>query len=110
MYWQHDLPTALTVELNRNAEPHEACTTTINLIELLGTVVTAWVMMLRLRSDTPGCAGEPAFDSRGLNTAAALWVVRFGQRLARGRTHEGDGSPSNEGAEGPHCHAYPERS
>lgn len=56
VYWRYDLPTELTVELNRNTEPHETCTITINLLELLGMVVTAWVIMLGLGSNTPGCA------------------------------------------------------
>ena len=45
MYWRYDLPPELTQELNQKAERRETRTITINLLELLGMVVTAWVML-----------------------------------------------------------------
>ena len=44
VYWRYDLPEELTAELKRKAELSESCTVTINLLELLGMVVTAWVI------------------------------------------------------------------
>ena len=45
MCWRYDLPAALTAELKRKAELREICTITIHLLERLGMVVTAWVML-----------------------------------------------------------------
>ena len=52
------LPKELTAELNRKADCQETCTITTNLLELLGIVVTAWVM-LELAGDRPGLGGGP---------------------------------------------------
>ena len=76
MYWRYDLPTELTADLKRKAELNETCTITINLIELLGMVVTAWVM-LYLAGDTPERDGDRVLNS-GDNTAAVSWVSRCG--------------------------------
>ena len=76
VYWRYDLPTALTAELKRKADLHETCTITINLLELLGMVVTAWVM-LELVGDTPESDGDPVL-MRGDNTAAVSWVNKCG--------------------------------
>ena len=45
VYWRYDLPTELTTELKRKGNRRGICTITINLLELLGIVVTAWVML-----------------------------------------------------------------
>ena len=58
------------------AERRETCTITINLLELLGMVVTAWVM-LELVGDTPTSDGDPV-SMRGDNMAAVSWVNRCG--------------------------------
>ena len=58
VYRQYELPEELTAELKRKAELHETCTVTINLLELLGMVVTAWVM-LELVGDMPAFEGDP---------------------------------------------------
>ena len=41
LYWRYDLPPELTQELTEKVERRETCTITINLLELLGIVVTA---------------------------------------------------------------------
>ena len=58
VYWRYDLPEGLTAELKRKAERRDTCTVTINLIELPGMVVTAWVM-LELVGDMPAFEGDP---------------------------------------------------
>ena len=76
MYWRYDLPTELTAELKRKAELNETRTITINLLDFLGMVVTAWVT-LELVGDTPERDGDPVL-MRGDNTAAVSWVSRCG--------------------------------
>ena len=49
VFWRYDLPKELTAELKTNADCRETCTITINLLELLGMVVTAWVMLELVR-------------------------------------------------------------
>ena len=68
VYWRYDLPPPMTKELTRKAERRETCTITINLLELLGVVVTAW-LMLELQGDEPASAGDPIV-LRGDNVAA----------------------------------------
>ena len=41
VFWRYGLPPSLTAQLKRKAERRETCTITINLLELLGMVVTA---------------------------------------------------------------------
>ena len=76
VFWRYDLPTELTAELKRKADLQETCTITINLLELLGMVVTAWVM-LELVGDRPDAAGDLIL-MRGDNMAAVSWVSRSG--------------------------------
>ena len=45
VFWKYNLPTALTAEVKREAERRETGTIMINLLELLGMVVIAWVML-----------------------------------------------------------------
>ena len=54
--WRYDLPTELTAYLEWKADLQETCTTTINLLDVLGTVVTAWVMpeLVGYRPDEEG--------------------------------------------------------
>ena len=44
IYWRYDLPLALSAKLKRKAACRETCSVTINLRELVGMVLTAWVM------------------------------------------------------------------
>ena len=50
---------------------------TINLLELFGMVVTAW-LMLALAGDTPESVGDPIV-MRGDNVATVTWVNRCGR-------------------------------
>ena len=70
------MSTELTAELKRKAGLQEIYTITINLLELLGMVVTSWVM-LELVGDGPGAADD-SFLMRGDNMAAVSWVSRSG--------------------------------
>ena len=54
----------------RKADCQETCTIPINLLELLGMVVTAWVM-LELVGDRLDAEGDPIL-MRGDNRAAVL--------------------------------------
>ena len=75
-FWRYDLPKELTAELERKADRRETCTITIDLLELLGMVVTAWVM-LELVGDRADEKGEVIL-MRGDNTAAVSWISRCG--------------------------------
>ena len=79
----------MTTELKRKADRRKTCTITINLLELLGMVVTAWVM-LELVGDRPTSDGDP-ISMRGNNMAAASWVnrsMRRNNRKTSMSTHE----------------------
>ena len=80
VFWRYDLQKKLTAELKRRADRRETCSTcssiTINLLELLGVVVTAWVM-LELVGDRVDEKGDPIL-MRGDNTAAVSWISRCG--------------------------------
>ena len=56
VFWRYNLPTGLTAELERKANLQETCTIAINLLEVLGMIVTAWVM-LELVGDRPDVTG-----------------------------------------------------
>ena len=64
----------LTVELERNADLQETCTITINLLELVGRVVTAQVMLESV-GDRPDAAGASIL-MRSNNMTSVLWVSR----------------------------------
>ena len=70
------MPKKLTAELKRKADCQETCTITINLLGLLGMVVTAWVMVGQVR-DRPDAEGDYIL-MRGDNRAALSWVTRCG--------------------------------
>ena len=74
--WRYDLPPELTTELKRKADLGETCTITINLLELLGMVVTARVM-LELTGDRPASVGD-TIATRGDNMAPITWVNMCG--------------------------------
>ena len=76
IYWRYDLPIALSAELKRKAARRETCSVTINLLELVGMVLTAWVMH-ELVGDRP----ESKRDSilmRVDNFAAVTWANQCG--------------------------------
>ena len=70
------MPKKLTAELKRKADCQETCTIPINLLELLGMVVTAWVM-LELVGDRPDAEGDPIL-TRDDNRVAISWFTRCG--------------------------------
>ena len=67
IYWRYDLPLALSAELKRKAARRETCSVTISLLELVGMVLTAWVMH-ELVGDRPESKGDPIL-MRGDNFA-----------------------------------------
>ena len=69
-------------ELKRKAERRETCTITINLLELRGMVVTAWVM-IELTGGRPVIVGDP-IAMRGDNVATVAWVHYCGGAKDRG--------------------------
>ena len=73
---RNDLPLALSAELYRKAARRETCSVTINLIELVGMVLTAWVMH-ELVGDHPDSKEDPIL-MRGDNFAAVTWANQCG--------------------------------
>ena len=45
VFGRYDWPKELTLELKRKADRRETCFITINMLELLGMIVTAWVLL-----------------------------------------------------------------
>ena len=76
VYWRYDLPPVLSVELKQKAAQRKTSSITINLLELVGMVVTAWVMQ-ELVGDLPQTKGDPVL-MRGDNVAAVTWSNRCG--------------------------------
>ena len=74
--WSYNLPIALSAELKRKAARRETCRFTINLLELVGMVLTAWVMHELVR-DRPESKRDPIL-MRGDNFAAVTWANRCG--------------------------------
>ena len=75
VYWRYD-PPELTTELKRKADLRETCTIPINLLGLLGMVVTSWVM-LESTGDRPVSVGDLT-AMRGDNMTAVTWVNKCG--------------------------------
>jgi len=71
-----DLPVAFSLELKRKAAQRETSSVTINLLELVGMVMNAWVMH-ELVGDRPESAGDPILV-RGDNFAAVTWSQKCG--------------------------------
>lgn len=76
IYWRYDLPLDCSAKLKRKAANRETSSVTINLLELVGMVVTAWVMQ-ELVGDRPETRGDPIL-MRGDNVAAFTWSNRCG--------------------------------
>ena len=85
VFWRYDLPRELTTELRRKADIGETCTITINLLKLLGMVVTAWVM-LELVGDRPDAEGDPIL-MRGDNLARCRGSLDAAGRGMRRRAY-----------------------
>ena len=75
-HWRYDLPLDFSAELKRKAACRETSSVTINLLELVGMVMTAWVMH-ELVGDRPEMKGDPIL-MRGDNFAAVSWSNRCG--------------------------------
>ena len=71
VFWRYDLPKELKAELIRKSDRRETCTITVNLLELLGMVVTTWVM-LALVGGRADAQGDPIL-MRGDNTAESFY-------------------------------------
>ena len=76
IYRRYDSPLALSAELKRKPARRETCSVTINLLELVGMVLTARVMHELVR-DRPESKGDPIL-MRGDNFAAVTWANRCG--------------------------------
>ena len=76
IYGRYDLSLALSAELKRKAARRETCSVTINLLELVGMVLTVWVMH-DLVEDHPESKGDPIL-MRGDSFAAVTWANRCG--------------------------------
>ena len=91
--WRYDTPIESAGELQRKADLHDTCTITINLLKLLGMVMTACVM-LKLVGERTDAAGDPILV-REDNMDAVSWVCRSGGALDKKGvlTHENAGAP-----------------
>ena len=76
IYWRYDLPLALSAELKRKAVHRETYSVTIHLLELVGIVLTAWVMH-ELVGNLPESKGDPIL-MREDNFTVVTWVNRCG--------------------------------
>ena len=74
--WGYTLDVRLTAELKRKAETKETSAITINLLELAGMFMTAWVVQM-IVGDRPQTAGD-AVLLRGDNVSAVSWVNKCG--------------------------------
>ena len=76
IFWRYTLDARLTAELKRKAETKETSAITINLLELTGMFMTAWVVHI-IVEDRPQTAGD-AVLLRGDNVSAVSWVNECG--------------------------------
>ena len=76
IFWRYTLDPQLSSEMKRKAQARESCAITINLLELCGMVITAFVVQLLL-GDRPTTEGE-SIMMRGDNMSAVSWVNRCG--------------------------------
>ena len=107
---RYDLPKELMAELKGKADRRETCTITINLLEALGMVMIAWVM-LELVGHRVDAKKDPIL-MRGDNTAALSWIARCGE--ARDKrvcmlTHESVRGSRNQGGLEPYCKTHSRR-
>ena len=76
MYWRYDLHPVLSRLLKNQTVSRGNDAITINLLELCGMVVTAYVTQVILQ-DRPDTQGDPVL-LRGDNVAAVSWINRCG--------------------------------
>ena len=76
MYWRYSLAEALTLELKKQSVRKQAGSITINLLELIGMMMSAFVMQIT-GNDRPEYAGDTVL-LRGDNVSAVSWLNRCG--------------------------------
>ena len=76
MYWRYDLHPVLSRLLKNQTVTRGNDAITINLLELCGMVVTAYVTQV-IMQDRPDTQGDPVL-LRGDNVAAVSWINRCG--------------------------------
>ena len=76
IFWRYTLDARLTAELKRKAETKETSAIRVNLLELAGMFMTAWVVHM-IVGDRPQTAGD-AVLLRGDNVSAVSWVNKCG--------------------------------
>ena len=76
MYWRYSLAEALTLELKKQSVTKQAGSITINLLDLIGMMISACVMQIT-ENDRPEYAGDTVL-LRGDNVSAMSWLNRCG--------------------------------
>jgi len=76
VFWRYQFQPEFTAELKRKAEEKEKSAITINTLELLGMIVTCWVVQTVV-GEKPTLPGQ-AILMRGDNVSAVSWVNRCG--------------------------------
>lgn len=76
IFWRYTINAALSAELKRKGAAHETSDITINLLELGGMFMTAWVVQMVLK-DRPQEEGQSVL-MRGDNVSAVSWTNRCG--------------------------------
>ena len=74
VYWRYSLAEALTLELKKQSVTKLAVSITINLLELIGMMMSAFVMQIT-ENDRPECARDTVL-LRGDNVSAVSWLNR----------------------------------
>ena len=76
VYWRYSLAEALTLELKKQSVTKQADSITIDLLELIGMMMSAFVMQVT-KNDRPEYAGDTVL-LRGDNVSAVSWLNRCG--------------------------------
>ena len=76
VYWRYALAEALTLEFKKQPVRKQAGSITINLLELIGMMLSAFVMQIT-ENDRPEYAGDTVL-LRGDNVSAVSWLNRCG--------------------------------
>ena len=76
MYWRYSLAEALTLELKEQSVRKQVGSITINLLELIGMTMSAFMMQIT-ENDRPEYAGDTVL-LRGDNVSAVSWLNRCG--------------------------------
>lgn len=76
VFWRYTLDPALSAKLKKKAADNETSAITINTLELVGMVITSWVVQM-IVGDKPSEEGQSIL-MRGDNVSAVSWVNRCG--------------------------------